>query len=282
MRDAPGSQCYLRPAQLAPAAAPGSEDPGPGDGDRAAEEGARCSGCARRAPDRIPERLRFRARFPIPLLRPGDGRRQDAPDGRLHQLPAPRPWHRQLLRHGPEPDDLQQAHRRFHPRLAQVRLQRHRRLRHPAAGDHHRRQLPVSGRHPLRPVDPLQDQHLQHLEDQHRGARWGCSPDQASLRIPGRELFRLPRRAAGSRPADGRVAPLPRPGGDAGDQRAKADPGAGADRDPLRHLRHPDGALQERRAGLPPAPGDGGRLRQRAGRRHPQELQPRRDVGERA
>ena len=41
------------------------------------------------------------------------------------------------------------------------------------------------------------------------------------------------------------------------------------------------GAVQERDLRLPAGPGDGGRLRQGAGRRHAQELQPGRHVGRR-
>ena len=83
-------------------------------------------------------------------------------------------------------------------------------------------------RHALRPVDPLQGEHLQHLEDQLRGARRQVAAHQAALGVHRRELLRLPRRAAQtsccswtSRTATGR--PL-----GAGDQRAEAGSRAGA------------------------------------------------------
>ena len=58
----------------------------------------------------------FEARIPLALLRAGHRRRQDAADGGVHQLPVPGPRRPQLLRAGPEPDDLQQAHHRLHAR----------------------------------------------------------------------------------------------------------------------------------------------------------------------
>jgi hypothetical protein len=69
----------------------------------------------------------------------------------LVEGPAPGARHRQLLRPGAEPDHLQRAHRRLQrPQPSEVRLSRHRGVRHPAARDHHRRHLRGAGAHSLR------------------------------------------------------------------------------------------------------------------------------------
>ena len=62
-------------------------------------------------------------------------------------------------------------------------------------------------------------QHLQHFEDQQRGAGRQSPSDQASVRVHRRELLRLPGEARRPRPADGRVAPLSRQRRRARDQR---------------------------------------------------------------
>ena len=99
----------------------------------------------------------------------------------------------------------------FTPEHAEVRLQGHRRVRDDAAGDHHRRQLRERGlRRSSIELIRCKRQHLQHLEDQHRGARRQVAAHQAAVGVHRRELLRLPGGAAGPRAAHGRVAPLPR------------------------------------------------------------------------
>ena len=97
---------------------------------------------------------------------------------------------------------------------------------------------------------------------------------QAAVGVHRRELLRLPGRAAGPRAAHGRVAPLPGQRWCAGDQRAEADSWAGTDGHPVRRDREGRYAVQERHLRLSARQGDGRRLRQGAGGRDPQELQP--------
>ena len=93
-------QRHRRPPEPAPAAAPLAGNPRPHHGNRPAQEGRRHRRRAGRDPRRVSDRHRFRARVSVALLRAGHRRRQDAAHGRLHQLPAPRARHQQLLRHG--------------------------------------------------------------------------------------------------------------------------------------------------------------------------------------
>ena len=143
----------------------------------------------------------------------------------------------------------------------------------------------ATGRHAVRPVAALQGQHLQHLEDQLRSARREVAAHQAAVGIHRRELFRLSGRAATtsccswtSRTATARQRRRAR------DQRAEADPGAGTDGHAVRGDEQGRGAVQERDLRLSARQGDGGRLRQGAGRGHAQELQSGRHVagGDRA
>ena len=82
----------------------------------------------------------------------------------------------------------------FTPEHAEVRVQGHRRVR----DRRRRRSSPATttkqrAGDAVRPADPLQGQHLQHLEDQHRGARRQVAAHQAAVGVHRRELLRLPR-----------------------------------------------------------------------------------------
>jgi hypothetical protein len=92
-------------------------------------------------------------------------------------------------------------------------------------GDTYEQQNVTGGR----PVRSGAHQHLQYLEDQLGGSRRQGAADQAAVRVHRRELFRSPGRPAGSGAPDGRVPPLPGQCRGAGDQRAQAHPGPGAD-----------------------------------------------------
>ena len=281
----PPRQRHRRPPEPAPAAAPLAGNPRPRHGDRAAEERRGRRGRAGSDPQRVSDRHGLRARVPVALLRAGHRRRQDAADGRVHQLSAPGARHQQLLRAGAEPDDLQQADRRLHAEHAEVRVQGHRRVRHRPAGDHHRRQLrSATARHAVRRAAPLQGQHLQHLEDQLRSARRQVAAHQAAFGIHRRELLRLSGRTGRPGAAHGRVAPLPRVGRRAGDQRTEADPRPGTDGDAVRRNEQGPVPFKNVIFDYPLGAGDGGRLREGAGRRHAQEFQPGRHVrrGDRA
>ncbi len=97
-------------------------------------------------------------------------------------VPAPGARHRQLLRARAEPHDLRQADRGLHAEHAEVRLQGHRRVRDRRARDHHRRQLRAARRRPRAACfGNVRGQHLQHLEDQLRGARREAAAYQAAL-----------------------------------------------------------------------------------------------------
>ena len=113
------------------------------------------------------------------------------------------------------------------------------------------------GRHAVRPTAALQDQHLQHLEDQLGGARRTSAAHQAAVGVHRRELLRLSRRAARSGAAHGRVAPLPRQRRRARDQRAEAGARSGTDRHAVRRNQPGRGAVQERHLRLPAGAGDG-------------------------
>ena len=76
-----------------------------------------------------------------------------------------------------------------------------------APGHHYRRQLRNDGDDALRCHSPVQNQHLQHLEDQLRGSRRQVAAHQTSLRVHRRELLRVLGWSARPRPPDGRVAP---------------------------------------------------------------------------
>ncbi len=69
-------------------------------------------------------------------------------------------------------------------------------------------------------LDPVQGQHLQHLEDQHRGARRAVARGSSGSRSTSARAISIIWRTAGSCAADGRVAPVPGVGGGAGNQRA--------------------------------------------------------------
>jgi hypothetical protein len=271
-------QRHRQPAQPPPAAAGLAPHPGPRLRGRQPRQGGRPRGGARSHQGRVPDRHRLRAGVPVPVLRPGDRRGEDAADGGVHRLPVPGREDRPLLRPGPEPDDLQQADRRLHPRQPEVRLPGRVRVRHQPARNHHRRQLRE------RPRRPRQDavrgrrgprQHLQHLEDQLRGAGREGTPHQAAERVHRGELLRVPVEAGRPRPADGRVAPLPGVGRGPGDQRTAADPGAGTDRHAAGRAGRRDRPVQERDLQLPAVEGAGRRVREGAGRRHPRELRRR-------
>ncbi len=142
----------------------------------------------------------------------------------------------------------------------------------------------AQARHAVRPADPLQGQHLQHLEDQLRGARRQVAAHQAAVGIHRRELLRLPRRADGPGAADGRVAPLPGIALACGRSTTEADSRPGTDGHAVRRDEQGRGAVQERDLRLSARPRHGRRLRQGAGGRHAQELQSGRHVagGDRA
>jgi type III restriction enzyme len=138
---------------------------------------------------RVPHGTDFEREFASLCFALGDRCGQDAAHGRLHRLPASGPRHQQLLRHGSQPDDLQQADHRLHAEHAEVCLQGHLGVRHRRAGDHHGRQLRGKGRHAFRPGAALQGEHLQHLEDQQRGARREVAAHQAALEYIGESYF---------------------------------------------------------------------------------------------
>jgi type III restriction enzyme len=84
----------------------------------------------------------------------------------------------------------------FTPQHAEVRLQGHRRVCTTAAADHHRRQLRPDRRRGAGPDGWLcsrrAHQHLQHLQDQLRGARRQGAAHQADAGGAGRQLLQPP------------------------------------------------------------------------------------------
>ena len=161
---------------LRAAAARVARDSGSRRRDRAAGKGRRPRRRTGSDPERVPARHGLRARLSVAVLRAGDRRGQDAADGRVHQLPLPRRTASTLLRARAESHDLQQADRRLHAEHAEVRLQGNRGVRDEPpeiiTGDNYERARRATlFDQPVR----LQDQYLQHLEDQSE-VRGGKSP----------------------------------------------------------------------------------------------------------
>ena len=197
----PGKPRSLHQWPLEPARAPSRKPAPPALGGRSSAGVTRLEGTLPRriegdagcldGPVSDPDGLR--ARLPVAVLRSGNGRRQDTPDGGVHQLPACGLRLPALLCAGAESDHLRQADRRLLAELAQVRVQGHRRVCQHAARGGHRRHLRAA-RQP-EPAGWHRGQHLQHLEDQFRSARRSVAKavaeDQAAVGIPGAELLRL-------------------------------------------------------------------------------------------
>ena len=176
--------------------------------------------CPRRRAGRMAAGAGFRAQFPLCLLQPRDGRRQDAADGRLYHLSVPDATQPAFLRAGAEQDHLRQADRRLHAGTPQIRIQGYRGVRAEPAADHHRRQLRerhrrADGRRAIRRPDRLRHsrEHLQRRQDQQGGKHARPPEDEASAGDDRRQLLQLPVRAEGSGRADGRgataTAPVP-------------------------------------------------------------------------
>ena len=102
------------------------------------EKGLICKRRLRPFRSEFPTVSDFEREFPVPLLCPGHGGRQDPVDGGLYQLSASGPRPEQFLRSGPESDHLQQTDHRLHPQYPQIRLQGDCRVCHRTPGNHYR------------------------------------------------------------------------------------------------------------------------------------------------
>ena len=239
------------------------------------KKGADADGRAGGHPQRVPDRHGLRARVSVALLRAGDRRGQDAADGRVHQLSAPGARHQQLLRPRAEPDDLQQADRRLHARTRRSTCSR----ASPSSPPTRRRSSPATTTKRRRGT--LFDELIRckvnifNISKINSEVRGGKSPRIKRLsEYIGESYFDylagLPDLVLLMDESHRYRASRRR----AGDQRAEADPRPGTDGDAVRRNEQGPGAVQERHLRLPARQGDGGRLREGAGRRHAQELQP--------
>ena len=142
-------------------------------------------------------------------------------------------WQPPFLRSCAEPNDLQQAHHRFHTQHAEVRVRGHSGVRNESTGANHWGQLRERAWRSKRGsrsaglnvrYEPDSHQHLQHLARstvRFVGARHPRIKRLQRVHRP--ELFRIPGGAQRSGAADGRVAPLSSECWREGDQRTEAD-----------------------------------------------------------